>query len=182
MKEAGKSQSQETEIWWGGYCPWTMVPSLLVSFLLTGVIAWWGWTFVQRENVRLAILSLTGLVWLVQTMRFGYRFFGRNYHLTTRRLVQDWGLLNKGIRFLLLEDVESVKVERSNLEELLGVGRIVIRPRDPKQPPMVWSGVRHSGEVAERIRAMLAKRSRDATPAAAAERTKGEMPLRSKEG
>lgn len=146
---------QETELWWGGYSPWAMLPSLLFCFLLTGLIVWWGWTYVERRNVQLAILSLTGIVWITQTIRFAHRIFGNNYHLTTRRVIHDWGINWKGIRIVPLSEVESITVERSSLEEFLGVGRVVLRVRNG--PPMVWKGVRHSTDVAERVRAALGK-------------------------
>ncbi|MFO0965579.1 MAG: PH domain-containing protein [Gemmataceae bacterium] len=150
----GIPRNQETSVWWGGYAARTMLPSLSLSILLTGGIIWWAWTYLQRADIQLAVLSASGIVWVVQTLRFGNRFFGYNYHLTTRRVVQDWGILNKGMRTLLLCDVERIDVERSPLETLLGVGRVILRPRDAQTPPMVWSGVRNCDEAAERVRAV----------------------------
>jgi len=151
-----ETKQQETEVWWGGYSPWTMTPSFSVAIALTGVIVWWGWNFLERGDIRLGILSLTGFVWFVQLLRFGYRFFGANYHLTTRRLMQETGLMNKTLRMVWLDKVESVVVERSNLEEFLGVGRVVIQSVE-KEPPMIWKGVRNCNAAAERIRVMVEK-------------------------
>jgi membrane protein YdbS with pleckstrin-like domain len=147
-------RDQEVSVWWGGYSPWTMLPSLILSIVLTGGIIWWAWAHLERADIQLAILSASGIVWVVQTLRFGYRFFGYNYQLTTRRVVHDWGILHKGMRTLLLTEIERIEVHRSPLERLLGVGRVVLRPRDGKAASMVWSGVRTCDEVAERVRAV----------------------------
>src|SRR4051794_9261587 len=112
-------RTQEVYVFWGGYSSRTMLPSLLVCFGLTALIVWLAWTFFEREDIKLIVLSASGILWVVQSMRFGYRFFGYNYLATTRRLVQDWGLLNKGIRTLFLTDVERVDVRQSSLEKLL---------------------------------------------------------------
>lgn len=160
MKEpgAGIPKNQETIVWWGGYSPWTMTPSLLICLVLTGGITWWALEYVDRDWIRLAVFGLSSLVWVVQTARFAYRFLGVNYFVTTRRLVQDWGIIYKRMRTVFLEEVEKIEVERSSLEEFLGVGRIIIRPRTPAtKPPMVWRGVRHVRQVAERLEALVKK-------------------------
>lgn len=157
VKEPGPAipRTQEVGVWWGGYSPWTMMPSLLVCVVLTGAIMWWAWTYLERGYVQLAVLGLTGAVWVIQTVRFGLRFLGINYHVTTRRLVQDWGIIRKTIRTLFLHDVERIEVKRTGLEKFLGVGRVFFFPRLPDQPPMIWKGVRQCNQVAERVRAVL---------------------------
>lgn len=154
-------RTQEVTVWWGGYSPWTMVPSLLLCVLLTGAITWGAFEYLDRGSVRLAILSSAGLIWAVQTLRIAHRYFGINYHLTTRRLQFDWGILNKGIRTLFLKDVAAVEVESAGWEEVLGVGRVIFRPSDAKEKAMVWRGVRHYQEVAERVRTLIQKASKD---------------------
>lgn len=153
-------RTQEVAVWWGGYSPWTMLPSLIVSVALTGVIVWWAWTTLARADVKLAVFSLAGVVWCVQTLRFGSRLFGANYHITTRRLVQEWGVLRKRMRTLFLSELRDVEVKRSALEELLGVGRLIFHSRDSNAMPMIWTGVRQCNQLADRVRAMLKHEAR----------------------
>src|SRR5437016_3446490 len=65
-EEAPSDQVEEIDVWWGSYSMATMVPSLLVCLLLTGLIAWAAWTFVPRRFVQGTVLGLAGAVWLVQ--------------------------------------------------------------------------------------------------------------------
>lgn len=153
--------TQETLVWWGSYSAWTMVPSLFVCVVLTGGVIWWAYANLERPDVRLAILGLNGIIWTVQSLRFGYRYFGCNYHLTTHRALQDWGILNKGIRTLFLKEVAAVEIARGGLEEFLGVGQIIFRLKDPKAPLMVWYGVYQPREVLERARTVLAKSAKE---------------------
>ena len=62
--------TEEIDVWWGSYSMATMVPSLLVCLLLTGLIIWVGWAFVPRGYVKVIVLGLAGAVWLVCLIRY----------------------------------------------------------------------------------------------------------------
>src|SRR5262245_4561765 len=79
-------EDQEVDLWWGSYAGRTMLPSFVVCLVLTGLIILLAWVYVKRGQLKLTILCLGGLLWLVQLLRFAYRYFGFNYRLTSKRL------------------------------------------------------------------------------------------------
>jgi hypothetical protein len=150
--------AQETDAWWGSYSGWTMLPSLTVSIVLTALATWWAWTYVDREWVRVAILSLFVAIWLVESWRWCYRFFGINYRLTTRRIIKTRGWRRR-IWDWPLERIASVAVRRTWWEKWAGVGRLLIHQDGAGVRPLILDGVRQPFHVAEKIRT-LARQAR----------------------
>ena len=144
-------QVEEVDVWWGSYSMATMVPSLLLCLLLTGLIVWVAWKFVPRGYVQGTVLGLTGAVWFVQGVRWAYRVFGYNYRLTTRRVYSDHGFLYRDYAAMDLEAVVDVHVKRSWTQRLLGVGQVWLVPKDQAKAALVLDGVRRPGSVADRI-------------------------------
>jgi uncharacterized membrane protein YdbT with pleckstrin-like domain len=159
------TEEEEIDVWWGSYSMTTMVPSLLVCLILTGLIIWAAWKFVPRGYVQVTVLSLTGAVWLVQGVRWAYRVFGYNYRLTSRRIYADHGFLYRGYAALDLEAVASVQVKRTWTQRLLGVGQIWIVPTEEAKAALVLNGVRRPRALADRIaeRVKTAQRGGDRT-------------------
>ncbi len=143
--------AEETDLWWGSYSMATMVPSLLVCLLLTGLIAWTAWKIVPHGYVQGTVLSLTGAVWMVQGGRWALRVFGYNYRLTTRRVYADRGFIYKDFAAVELNQVTTILVKRSWTQRLLGVGQIWIVPRDKGKTTLMLDGVRRPSSVADRI-------------------------------
>jgi hypothetical protein len=140
---------QEVDLWWGSYAGRTMLPSFLVCLVLTGLIILLAWTFVERGQLKLTILGLGGLLWLVQLLRFAYRYFGFNYRLTSKRLFRSQSRQPLQIP---LVDIAEVRVERSGFEQLVGVGRVFITFPDKTRRALVLAGVNKPNQVAEQIR------------------------------
>ena len=69
-------------------------------------------------------------IWLLQAIRAGYRLFGYNYRLTTRRLFHDRGRLYPPDAPLDLATVVRVEVKQSLLGRLIGVGTVRVIPED----------------------------------------------------
>jgi Bacterial PH domain len=154
-KPAAAELREENDIWWGSYSMATMVPSLLVCLLLTGLITWAAWAFVPRRHVQGTILALASAVWLVQGVRWAHRVFGYNYRLTTRRIYADRGFVYKGYAAFDLDKVARVVVKQTGTERLLGVGQVWIMPEDETRPPLVLEGVRRPEAVSARIRELV---------------------------
>ena len=147
--------AEEEDIWWGSYSTWTMIPSLVVCVLLTGLIAWGAWRLVPHGFLQTTVIGLAGAVWLVQGVRWGYRVFGYNYRLTTRRVFADRGFLYQDFAALELNSVAQVLVKRKGLDLLLGVGQVWIVPEDRSKPALVLEGVRDPGAIAVRLRELV---------------------------
>ena len=142
-------EDQEVDLWWGSYAGRTMLPSFLVCLALTGLIILLAWIFVGRGQLKLTILGLGGLLWLVQLLRFAYRYFGFNYRLTSKRLFRSQSRQPLQIP---LADIAEVHVERNGFEKLVGVGRVVITFPDRTRPALVLAGVTKPNLVADQIR------------------------------
>jgi hypothetical protein len=160
---------QETDVWWGSWSGWMMLPSLVVSVVLTGVIVWWAWTYVDRRFVQLTIWALAGLVWLVQLGRWSWHWFGHNYRLTTRRLIVWRGHLRRVHLMAFLTELEHVRVEDYIHSRWTGVGRIVVALQvrgEPRREEVELDGVKNPREVAELIRTLnlRARTSRSLPP------------------
>jgi hypothetical protein len=172
--DSGSGSDQETDVWWGSWSGWTMLPSLIVSVVLTGIIVWWAWTHVDRRFVQLTIWALAGLVWLVQLACWSWHWFGHNYRLTTRRLIVWRGHLRRFYLMAPLSQLEHVRVEEYVHSRWTKVGRIVVALHasgEPHRDEVELNGVRNPHEVVELIRAMSlraraspASRTNDLTP------------------
>jgi hypothetical protein len=144
---------QETDLWWDSYSGWTMLPSFLVCLGLTALIFWLVLRYLpHRELAQATILGASGAVWLAQLTRWGFRFFGYSYRLTTRRLFHDVGFRYSDRQQVDLAAIADVRVERKRLDSLIGVGRLKISFVDSRRPPLILEGLRQPERAAELIR------------------------------
>jgi hypothetical protein len=144
--------AEEVDVWWGGYASRTMLPSFLICVAATVAIAWLTWFCLPPRLVKISFVGLSGGVWLLQLVRWGYRFFGFSYRLTTRRLFCHLGKLYQGDLQLGLAAVAQVVVRSRWDERLVGVGQVVVIPDKPTTPPLILEGVLEPARIAEMIR------------------------------
>jgi hypothetical protein len=130
-----------------------MLPSFVVCLVATGLIAWLTWSCVPRHLLRPVFVGLSGGLWLVQGVRWGYRYFGYNYRLTTRRLFRQRGFRQLPEEQMDLTSIARVAVRSNWHERKIGVGEVVVWADDPSRPPMVLKGLRRPERVAEMLRA-----------------------------
>lgn len=146
---------QERDLWWGSYSTWSLVPSFLLCLVLTGLIAWAGWTYAPRGWARVWILSGSGFVWFIQFARWAMLSLGNNYRLTTHRLLVERGIAFRRIKDVPLESIVDVQVLRNGWDQILGVGRIEVRATGFVKP-VVMRGLRDPERWAESLRLALA--------------------------
>jgi membrane protein YdbS with pleckstrin-like domain len=146
--------AEEVELWWGAYSGWAMTPSFAVCVLLTGLIIWASWYWMPRGWVKVTAVAASSVVWLVQLARWAYRALGYNYRLTNRRLWLAHGIRRRALSAVELSGVEKVTVERTWLEQRLGVGRVCLTSRGAGWP-VVLRGVPEPHEVADLLRAAV---------------------------
>lgn len=149
-REPPKPAAQETDVWWGAYSGWTLLPSLLVCVALTAAIVWGEWMFVERRHMQWTFWSLAGLVWLVQLVRLSRRAFGINYRLTTKRLFREKGHWRASLAWVDVADIVDVSVRPVPLGKWIGIGNVVVHTGDDKR--FVLKGVSRPHEVARLIR------------------------------
>lgn len=165
---APAASRQETELWWGGYAVWTMLPSLVVCLLLTAALIGMA-AYHSRESAhhgtaaRWWAYRLTALLWLVQSVRWIYRVAGYEYRLTSRRLFCVWGPLFTPPPPVALADIKTVHVKQDALERWLDVGAVVIESHRTAVPVLL-TGVRNPEHVAHLIRE-AAEQGREPSPA-----------------
>jgi membrane protein YdbS with pleckstrin-like domain len=155
---------EEVDVWWGSYAPRAMLPSFVVCLVLSVLIDLVCWLLLPRGAfLRWSVVGLTGLVWLVQLFRWLRRVLGYNYRLTDRRLFVEHGLVAPVTAEADLSRVKSLKVGRSYLNRLLGVGRLAVYVDDDAQLPLILDGVRRPGQVRDLI-ARQAAQTKKSTP------------------
>jgi hypothetical protein len=155
----------DVDVWWGAFASRTMLPSWLGCALVTGVIVWTNWFLQARGVMRLCLVGAACLVFSWQCLRWANRAFGFNYRLTTRQLFSENRVLARRILRVDLRQVKRVEVRRVGLEQLLGVGRVVLLLEDNTQPPVILTGVKDPERIAEMIRGQVHRlRSDRGTP------------------
>lgn len=162
----GPNDGPEVDAWWGAYSSWTLMPSLCTCALLTFAIIWAAGFLVERRHVQWTIWGLAGCVWLVQLIRWSSRVFGRNYRLSTRRLLAMHGHIRPWRSELKLNAIADVSTQFRWPTRWFDVGSIIVTCDDGRK--LVLEGVHQPAVVAERIRKM-AERARARTSAPAAE-------------
>jgi hypothetical protein len=151
-----RDENQEVDVWWGAYAGRTMAPSFVLCGLATVALlaaAAYLWTAYDLPPllVRYTAYGLIAALWLVQLLLWGSRTVSFTYRLTTHRLLRDHGFVRPAAGELPLARITGVRVERTALERLLGVGRIVIVSQGNSEP-LVLDGVRGPDHIAVRIR------------------------------
>ena len=119
------SLAQEVDAWWGSYSIRGIGFELLVSVLASVLVAVPAYILLGHVWVPTVLVLLMG-AWLVQVSRWGYRIFGWNYRLTTRRLIKATGLYRRRLEEVGLEKVERAVVQRGPLDAILSVGRVLV--------------------------------------------------------
>ncbi|MCI0459475.1 MAG: PH domain-containing protein [Gemmataceae bacterium] len=150
------SPDEEVEVWWGGCSGWILLPSFVVCLALTGLGVWVSWHLVPRHLLRLTAVTIAAVIWGVQLLRLGARVFGWTYRLTTRRLLLARGVRRMDVKAVELTRIRRVTVERSGLERLTGLGRILVTVEGEPEP-RVLAGVRNPHSAAETIRLAVEK-------------------------
>lgn len=160
--------SEEVDVWWGGYSGWAMLPSFVICALLTLAAVSGGyllWTdYGQRPAVvRDEFYVVTGLLWLVQLLRWTHPVVGITYRLTTRRLFCGEGFLYPRRPHVELTEIGAVLVEQTAVERWLGIGRLrVVASRaillpGVRDPHRIAAIIGHCAERAQKDRVQSPK-------------------------
>lgn len=149
---------EEVDVWWGSHCGRAMAPSFVVCVLLTVA----GFNVArqvapERGLLQLVFSCFATLVWLVQLLRWGHRFFTCNYRLTTRYLYVDRGFRPLVARRFPLGEICRIEVRESKLENFLGVGDVWVYCEGNPRPPVVLAGMVQPHGAAQRIRDTVKK-------------------------
>jgi membrane protein YdbS with pleckstrin-like domain len=146
-----RTPEEEVDVWWGSYAARTMLPSFVACLVLTVLIDLVCWLALPRYLLRWSVIILSGLLWLVQTLRWLHHILGYNYRLTNRRLYVEHGLFAPETAVADLDRIKAVKVGANVIQRRLGVGRVAVYVDDDAQLPLILDGVLHPWHVREMI-------------------------------
>jgi hypothetical protein len=156
LPDTNGAAEQETDLWWGSWSGWTMLPSMVVCLLLTGIVVWGAWALVERRFLQLTVWTLAGLIWLVQVCRWSSWLFGCNYRLTTRRLVIWRGHWPTVHVLIPLDALTQVRVAPYSHSRWTGIGRVIVGVKD-REGDVVLEGIRSPEAIAALVTAAAAR-------------------------
>jgi hypothetical protein len=160
-------EAQEVDVWMGAYSGRALWPSFLACGLLTAALAggaWYLWAVHQADPflMKYLVYALATALWLYQLGRWAYRTVSRTYRLTTRHLYRDRGFQYPADGSVALSRVAAVRVDRTPLERLIGVGRVRVSVEGQPEA-LVLEGVYDPERVAHLIRETV-RHARGARP------------------
>jgi hypothetical protein len=145
--------TEEVELAWQGYSPATLLPSTIALAVVTGSVILLLRPLVPTWVLHEAADAPLAALWLLQAVRAGYRLFGYNYRLTTRRLFRDLGRLYPADEPLDLATVVRAEVRPSLMGRMIDVGtvRVISEEATPSKPALELVGVSRPQAFAARI-------------------------------
>ena len=160
LPEEARPETGTEEDIWAGRTHWKHFAGLLALWLLgnlavCALVIWaaprWGWlTFRHGLTLIAVVLSLTGLEFVGR--RVLLRIFDHRYRLTTQRLFIERGFLSQTIDQTELIRVDDVRIHKTLLGRILGVGSVGIVSTDATDRQITIEGIAQADEVAEAIR------------------------------
>ncbi|NMC18834.1 MAG: PH domain-containing protein [Thermogutta sp.] len=145
----------DVELWRGRFTAWAMLPTWTLLTLITagaiflGVVIsrWVG----KPLTVWAVLMGIVVLLWVYHLLLYLYRRYTVSYRVTTYRFYSEKGLLFRSIHAMEVIDIEDISLEQNLLERLLGVGRVVLRTKDPSDPFFVIRGLKDPHTAFEKI-------------------------------
>lgn len=135
----------DVELWRGRYSGWAMFPTWVILVLITGGAIFLGVVVSQRMEHPLTVwavlMGIVVLLWLYHLALYLYRRYTVSYRLTTYRFFNEKGLLFRSVNSMEVIDINDISLEQNLLERIVGVGRVVLRTKDPSDPFFVIRGL-----------------------------------------
>ncbi|MBI5288248.1 MAG: PH domain-containing protein, partial [Chloroflexi bacterium] len=133
-------------------------PGLILWGIGTSVVTWL-LLLAKGDGGGSAWSWVIALVWLVGGLfvlgRMVARILGHRYRLTTQRLFIEKGILSQTIDQTELIRVDDVRVHKSVLDRVFGLGTVEIASSDATNPSVRIVGVAGPEAVAEHVRANM---------------------------
>jgi uncharacterized membrane protein YdbT with pleckstrin-like domain len=153
-----KSSDAELEVeedLWTGRTHWKHFATLIgggvsLGLVVIAVLAWrFSWTGFYW-GVLVGLLLAVGVAF-----KIGWTVFSTRYRLTSQRLFVERGILNQSIDQTELIRVDDVRVTKSVMDRLFGLGTIEILSTDFTDRSIVIEGVDGPETVAELVRSRM---------------------------
>ena len=159
---ANPDTTVEADLWIGrthwkhfaGLLSLWLLGNLVVCVLVIWAAPWLeGLTFSRGLKLVAAVLALSGLEFVGR--RVLLKVFDHRYRLTTQRLFIERGLLSQTIDQTELIRVDDVRIHKTLLGRILGVGSVAIVSTDATDREITIEGIARADEVAEAIRGRM---------------------------
>jgi len=157
---AGTTQpaTPETELWsgrtsWKHYAGrmslWVVANILFAALIgwIASVQKWSGLAWVIA--LVLACVVVSALIFIVPIF---FRIISRRYRLTSQRLFIERGILSQTIDQTELIRVDDVRLEKTLLDRVFGVGTVSLLSTDVSDRLVVIEGIANAEKVAESVR------------------------------
>jgi len=153
--------SAEKEIW-AGRTHWKHYAGRLILWVagniaLVVVVAWLAsradWlTAAAATWIILAVFAVSGILIVG---RVAYKVLDHRYRLTTQRIFIARGILSQTVDQTELIRVDDVRLHKSFMDRILGLGTVTILSTDTSNSQLVIEGIADAEKVAEAIRTRM---------------------------
>ena len=145
----------DVELWRGRYSGWAMFPTWILLVLITAGAIFLGVVISRRMEHPLTVwavlFGIVALLWIYHLLLYLYRRYTVSYRVTTYRFYSEKGLLFRSVNAMEIIDIDDMSLEQNLLERIVGVGRVVLRTKDPSDPFFVISGLKDPQTAFEKI-------------------------------
>jgi len=147
----------ETELWIGrtswkhhaGRISLWIVANILFSALIGWFASAQKWELAVVLWTVLAGVVVSGLIYIIPVF---LRIISRRYRLTSQRLFIERGILNQTIDQTELIRVDDVRLEKTLVDRLFGLGTVSLLSTDVSDRLVVIEGIDNADRVAEAVR------------------------------
>lgn len=148
----------ETDLWigrtnWRYFAP--LILRTVLGLAVLAVIVWLATTgrnFLSTRTAWWILLGAAVVAALYVLARIGLAILNERYRLTTQRLFLERGILSRTQDQLELVRVDDVRISKTLLHRILGVGTVSVMTTDSSDRTVRIVGVLHPERVAEEIR------------------------------
>lgn len=155
MRPGGPGEQKDIEeasIWKGGYSAKTMFGSWLMAALVTiGMLIAVTWWSNGNQVAWYIVLGAILAIWTALMAVYGYHRLSHFYELTNQRLKHRDGILVQTTNRVELIDVDDVSYRQGPIQNLLGVGHILVKSSDSSHPQLELKGIANVRKVADAI-------------------------------
>lgn len=156
-EQAPKRGDPDVELWKASYSPWGMIGTWMTLGIIT-IIVFVVDILLMRGPLKNQVgplwgitLGLVAIAWLVFLAIAWYRKMTIQYRLTTYRFYHRKGFVFRTVDSMEVIDIDDIAMHQNLLERLVGVGRVILRTKDPSDPFLVLHGVPNPEEAFKKI-------------------------------
>lgn len=156
-EQAPKRGDPDVELWKASYSPWGMIGTWMTLGIIT-IIVFVVDILLMRGPLKNQVgplwgitLGLVAIAWLVFLVIAWYRKMTIQYRLTTYRFYHRKGFVFRTVDSMEVIDIDDIAMHQNLLERLVGVGRVILRTKDPSDPFLVLHGVPNPEEAFKKI-------------------------------